>query len=144
MSDAQTEATPGAKIGEESARAQVKVLFEAFEADVEEGERSQSVSKLLVKAVTRGRLEINGEGDGVKITQHFRKQVEGKSSVDWNWSRLGLGRSRVKVTDTGIGTFGTYYSVAAPMTGIAEDSILKMHPVDLSVLEDIAAFFQLL
>lgn len=131
------------KISDESALAQVRTLFEAFEAEME-GEQEERFIKSLSKAVRKGRLEINGAGDDIKITQHFRKEIAGKRTVDWNWMRLGLGRSRVQMNTEGLGVFNQQYLIAAPMIGITSEEIYTMHPVDLSLVEDIAGFFQLL
>jgi hypothetical protein len=136
------------KISEESARAQVVTLFEAFEKPLEvDGDEPGKkipdpyIAK-LAEAVVKGRLEINGTGDEIEIKQHLRKSVNNKSSLDWNWYFLGLGKSRVKVDDKGIVPFTQAYTVASPMTGLELKDIYKMHPNDLSLLEDIAGFFQ--
>jgi hypothetical protein len=136
------------KISDESARAQVVTLFEAFEKPLEvDGDEPGKkipdpfVDKLAA-AVAKGRLEINGTRDDVTVKQHLRNPVNGKSSLDWNWYFLGLGKSRVKVDDKGIVPFAQAYTVASPMIGLELQAIYKMHPNDLSLLEDIAGFFQ--
>jgi len=96
----------------------------------------------LATAVSRGRLEVNGEGDEIVILQHLRKAVADTKTLTWNWSRLGMGKARVKIGTEGVVPFGQAYTVAAPMIGYDVVEIQKMHPVDLSLVEDIAGFFQ--
>jgi hypothetical protein len=136
------------KISKESADAQIKALFDAFEVDAYDtdektGERRESpfVAKLS-KAGQVGRFEVNGTGDDVKIAQHLRRAVGGRTTLDWDWSKLGMGKSRVKIGSDGVVPFGQAYMIASPMVGLEVSEIYKMHPVDLSLLEDIAGFFQ--
>ncbi len=131
------------KISDESAREQVLKLFEAFEVAAfdEDGNEDPHIST-LTKAVKRGRLSIDDEGDDVKITQHFRGTLAGVKSVAWNWWKLGMGKSRVKVSQDGTSAYGNSYTVAAPMIGYDVTEIQKLHPVDLSIVEDVANFLQ--
>lgn len=131
------------KISDESARAQILKLFESFEVPTldEDGKEDPFIAK-LAGYVARGRLVVDGDGDDVKLTQNLRGTLAGAKSVVWNWSRLGMGKSRVKVSQDGTSAYGNSYTVAAPMIGYDVTEIQKLHPVDLSIVEDIANFFQ--
>ena len=128
-------------ISEETARAQVDLLFEAFELDTKDTERLAFVKK-FTEYCQRGRLEISGSPDAVVVTQFLKKTVADQSQLTWNWNRLGLGKSRVRVGAEGVLPFSQAFTVAAPMIGYEVSEIQKMHPVDLSVLEDISTFFR--
>ena len=135
------------RLSEESAKAQVLKLFEAFEVPLEaendDGVKAADpfIAKLTAAAV-KGRLEVNGELDDVVVTQHLRRAVAGTKSVVWNWSRLGMGKARVKIASEGVLPFAQVYATAAPMIGYDVSEIQKMHPVDLSLVEDLAGFFR--
>lgn len=131
------------KISTESARAQVLKLFEAFEvATSDDDGKEDPFVKQLTKAVLAGRLVIDGELDDVKIIQHLRGKIGEQKSVVWDWHRFGVGRARVKYGSDGVAAFGQAYIVAAPMIGFEVTEIQRMHPIDLSLVEDIAGFFQ--
>ena len=129
------------KISNETAFAQVDALFEAFELDIADSKHDAHSVK-LIEYVQRGRLEISGTGDEVTIKQMLRGTCAGQKELVWNWSRLGLGKSRVKINADGIMPFGQSYIIAAPMLGVETSDIMKMHPVDVSAVEDIASFFR--
>ena len=140
-------ASSGSAVSSESARAQVLRMFEAFEVDTEttgdDGiKRPDQFIEKLARAVAKGRLEVNGEGDDIKIEQHLRREIGGQTTVVWNWSRLGMGKARVKIGSDGVIPYGQAYTTAAPMIGHEVAEIHKAHPVDLSLIEDIAGFFQ--
>lgn len=136
------------KISMESARAAVVSMFEAFELPLQIEDEKTLEKKddpfisSLAKYVERGRLEITGEGDDIKIIQHLRRDLHGSKKLEWNWSRLGMGKARVRIGSDGVVPFGQAYTVAAPMVGFEAGEIQTLHPVDLSALEDIAGFFQ--
>jgi hypothetical protein len=135
------------RISEESATAQIVKLYEAFEVplDVEGSDgirRPDPLAKKLAEAVVKGRFEVNGEGDEIQVKQHLRREIGGQKMIAWNWSRLGMGKARVKIGSDGVVPYGQSYTTAAPMIGHEAIEIQKMHPVDLSLVEDIAAFFQ--
>ena len=136
------------KISEESARQAVIKMFEAFEIPIEDEDerthekRPNKFIPKLAAAVQRGRLEIKGEGDDIEIIQHLRKQAFGQKYFKWEWSRLGMGKARVRIGADGVVPFGQAYTVAAPMIGYDAGDIQTLHPVDLTLVEDIAGFFQ--
>jgi len=129
------------QISKETAAAQVELLFEAFELDIDNKDLKDHLDK-LTDYVQRGRVEILGSGDDIKIKQLLRKDCAGQKELNWNWSRLGLGKARIRWGTEGVTPFSQHYAVAAPMIGYETSDIMKMHPVDISILEDIASFFQ--
>lgn len=91
----------------------------------------------------RGRLEVTDAGDDVAVVQRFKRPVLGKASATWNWTRLGMGKMTIAISnEAGVKPYRQSYHVAAPMLGIEVDEILKMHPADLSLVEDVSGFFQ--
>lgn len=136
-------ATEKKTISKESAEAQIRTLFEAFDLKTtnDAGEEDKHFAKLVARA-RECKIEVTGNGDDVKIAQILRGTCGGAKTLDWNWSRLGMGKARVKIGEGGVVPYGQAYTVAAPMIGYETSDIQKMHPVDLSVLEDIASFFQ--
>jgi hypothetical protein len=135
------------KISEESARAQVLKLFDAFEVDLDVEADDGTINpdpfiEKLTSAARKGRLEVNGEGDEIIVTQHLHKAISGTKSLIWNWSRLGMGKARVKISSEGVLPFAQVYTTAAPMIGHDVTEIQQMHPLDLSLVEDIAGFFR--
>ena len=128
------------EISIEAAEQSVATLCDAFEI-IDPRKRDLPT---LVEAVAKGRLQIEGEGEDVVITQHLRRAIDGNRSLAWNWSRLGIGKARVKMGTDGIAAFGQTYQTAAPMVGLEVAKIQTMHPNDLSLLEDVVGFFNLL
>lgn len=130
-------------ISKESAESQIRALFEAFDLaeKTEAGETDKHFAKLVQRA-SECRIEVNGVGDEVKLTQILRGTCGGAKKFEWNWSLLGMGKARIRIGDQGVLPYGQAYAVAAPMVGYEPSEIQKMHPIDLSVLEDVASFFQ--
>lgn len=130
-------------ISKESAESQIRTLFEAFELPEtdEKGERDKHFAKLVQRA-QECRIQIDGVGDDVKLTQLLRGKCADVKTLVWNWSRLGMGKARIRVGSDGALPYGQAYTVASPMIGYEAADIQKMHPIDLSVLEDVASFFQ--
>lgn len=129
-------------ISRESAEEQIAVLYDAFDVPETDGPREK-----LIAAAMRGRLEISGSGDDIKIMQRLKRAVAGQSALVWNWSRLGMGKSRMAFQQIGgaivkLSMFDQAYKLASPMVGLEEKDIHGMHPADLTVLEDVSAFFQ--
>ena len=128
-------------ISQEAAEDQIITLYDAFDVPLDRGPYPA-----LVSAAMRGRLEIHGVGDDLKIQQRLKRTVAGQSILTWNWLRLGMGKSQMSFSQTEgatkLSVFDQAYKLAAPMTGIETTAIHGMHPSDLTVLEDVAAFFQ--
>jgi hypothetical protein len=128
-------------ISKDAAEDQIGALYDAFDVPMERGPRD-----LLIKAAMNGRLEITGAGDDIKIQQRLKRAVAGQSMLTWNWLRLGMGKAQMSFMqgDSGskLAVFDGQYKMASPMVGIETTAIHGMHPADLTVLEDVAAFFQ--
>lgn len=141
--NAPTEKKPEKKtpISQEAAEDQIEALYGAFDVPLDKGPYHA-----LVAAAMRGRLEVTGAGDDLKVQQRLKRSVAGQSILTWNWLRLGMGKSQMSFTQTEgatkLSVYDQAYKLAAPMAGIETTAIHGMHPADLTVLEDVAAFFQ--
>lgn len=134
-----------AVISKENAEAQVNDLFEAFEVDKDDRTDSFDPRKFFdkfVRYVMKGRLEISGIGDDITIVQNLRRKVGDRTSFKWDWSKLGIGKARIKISFDSLALHSQNFQCAGPMIGEEVSTIQNMHPNDLSIVEDIAGFFQ--
>lgn len=139
---------PRIKVSKENAELQVQALFDEFEMERKidpDDPDSEKYFPHMVKSVMRGRLEIVEEGAALQVRQIFKSDPRGKEKLvyEWRWRKLGIAKSRIGIVEKkGVELYGMSYKMAAPMLGLDIDQVCSLHPVDLSLVEVMAGFFQ--
>ncbi|MCK5127580.1 MAG: hypothetical protein KAR42_15090 [candidate division Zixibacteria bacterium] len=93
-------------------------------------EQFETASNKLVKAITKGRLEIKEE-ESLCVTQILKNGEHIEYGVVSGKHKLAMKGKK----DTDI--FGRIYAIMGSITGLGETAILKLAGIDLSIAESL-------
>lgn len=130
------------KISIESAREQINLFLNEYDVDFNDMPEKQaavmeSATKSLVKAITRNRLEIIEETDGLKFVQHLKNGTVLKYKQPDAPSKRLL--SKVSSDDN----YGKIYVLMGYLSGEGANVIESIKGPDLSLIETIGTIFLL-
>lgn len=137
-------------ISQENAEAQMESLFDYYDIDLEDYEglsikgtntrKALEVSKRkLIKAIKKGRLEINEDEDGFSITQTLKGKYKTLSEIRY---KPISGRAKVEM-DKYESENAKMYGLLAAMSGVEAAHIQALRGPDLSTAECLGGFFLL-
>jgi hypothetical protein len=133
------------KISPESAQEQVDLFASYYELepdDIENEDAKKAVSMMLGKLkryVMKTRVEIQMDGDSLKVIQKLRKPINGLDTVVYK-ELTGLARVRMKDREDN-DNYGKVYSLMGGLCGEPDSTMLKFSGVDLSTMETIGGLF---
>ena len=137
-------------ISKEMAEEQLELLFDHYEIDdlAEEmaaaGEekataQAETLTRKLIKAIQRGRLEITDGADGFKITQRLEKPVGQVTEIQYG-EVTGAAKVTIKGGDKR-SPFQTSYDFLAAVSKQTPATFHRMSGKDLSTAECLFAVF---
>jgi len=132
------------KISEKVAKDQFKVFVDYYDLDLtlipaSARESVDSAIDRIMKAITKGRLEIRESESGVELVQTFKFPMGEKSSMVYG---VLTGKTKVSLkTKSEQDPFGRMYALAGSLTGIGDDGIMALKGPDLSLAECIGCLF---
>lgn len=91
----------------------------------------------MVKAITRGRLSIEEDGEGIKVIQILKNEVAGKSRITYReLDNVAQAASRRGETLT-----EALFFMLAALGTVPDDVYDEMHPEDRTVAKDVGNLF---
>jgi len=133
-------------VGEDAAIAQIEILADYYEIDMEEDH--PILHKGMIKSIRRGRISIEEDpsNGGILVQQHLRNQYNGLTSpIRWYeiTSRHKIAAERMlpaKDADKPH-AHNRLLNLSAAITANDRDVLAQLTGVDMSSMEVLAAFF---
>ena len=136
------------KLPREIAEKQVDLFLDFYDIDIEEDATDtqnrnalNAAKRKLVKHVMRGRIEITGDDDDLKVKQIFKTPVNDVSELNYKVIG-GVAKKQMKnAEDSDIS--GKIYALIGSLTGWNGNSVAKLTGVDMSAVESLGLLFLL-
>ncbi len=131
------------KLSPEVARAQVDVLLDHYDFEVEDLPEAQqavldSCIARLVKAVRMGRLQITKSDTGVKVVQTLKRATDSNGGIEY--AEL-TGKARAAMGPIGDNEYVKIYRLLGSLSGLGEAGITMLKGADISVAESLGFIF---
>lgn len=95
----------------------------------------------LIRAITRGLLEIKEEADTLRVVQKLRKPPEGLGGSEIVYNEI-TGQSKIPMAKHGENQmYGKIYAFLSGLSGHPETVFRNMRGADLSIAESLGAVF---
>lgn len=129
------------KISIENAEVEVKKILDYYDIEVEEGDTLLArMVQGLVKAVSKGLVEVAVDGDGIVIQQHLVRPVGTLKTIKYNEITGACKRATGRIKEEG-DVYGKIYALLAAMAHESSSVFDRMRAPDISIAEKLGMIF---
>ncbi len=133
------------KVSEEVAEEQLEIFMDYYDIDIESIDHKEiqaglklSASKAM-RAIRKGKLSIELDGDAIKVTQTFRNKEGVDDTIDY---AVIAGRHKVAMKDkTDTDNYGKIYALMGSLSGLGEKAIQSLKGADIGLVESLGGLY---